>query len=151
MKRFILLFQLLILSLAASAQVNWISFEELAVEFSNEKKPILLFIHTDWCKICKMQEGTVFSNDEISILINEHFYALKLNAEESKAVEFFSRRYEGATSNHYHELAEFIGKSIYELNFPTLVILNEQLEVIYKIAGFVSKEELWKWMNDLID
>jgi len=151
MKHFILLFQLLILSLIASAQVNWISFEELTTKLAEEKKPILLFIHTDWCKICKMQEGSVFSNDEISTLINTHFYALKLNAEESKEIEFFGRIYEGATANHYHALAEYIGKSNNALNFPTLIILNDQLELVHKTKGFVSKEELWKWMNDLID
>ncbi|MDB9776055.1 thioredoxin family protein [Vicingaceae bacterium] len=132
----------LLFSLCAMSQVKWMDFNNLPIEFKASKKPLLLFIHTDWCKICKMQEGTVFADDSISKQLNEQFNTLKLNAEDVNDISFFGRTYQGATSNSYHEFAEYIGKEGNVLNFPTLLILNERLEIVYKKAGFVSKEEL---------
>tara|TARA_R110002049_G_scaffold258433_5_gene434186 strand:- start:1544 stop:1945 length:402 start_codon:yes stop_codon:yes gene_type:complete len=124
------------------SQVRWMDFNNLPIEFKASKKPLLVFIHTDWCKICKMQEGTVFADDSISKQLNNQFYLLKLNAEDENDISFFGRTYQGATSRSHHQLAEYIGKEGKAINFPTIVILNERLEIVYKKAGFVSKEEL---------
>ncbi|MBR9831588.1 thioredoxin family protein [bacterium] len=147
MKQLLLIFQFFLLSLAAFAQVDWINIKEVTTQLVMEKKPIVLFIHTDWCKICKMQEETVFSDEIVAKHINTQFYALNLNAEEKQSLTFLGRTYAGATANRYHELAEYLGKSNKEFYFPTLIILNEQLEVVYKKAGLVSKEEWAEWME----
>jgi thioredoxin-related protein len=140
---------LTLLSCTAFGQVEWIEFGKLPALFNSKKKPILIFVHTNWCKICKMQEGTVFSDDSIAMVVNTQFYALKLDAESTDSISFFGRNYKGGSVNKYHELAEYLAKADYTLSFPTLIVLNERLQIIYKKAGFVSKEELWELMSDL--
>lgn len=140
MKKLLLIFQLTVLSCTTYAQAEWTKFGELPNLFNQHKKAILLFIHTDWCKVCKMQESTVFNDDSLSKALNENFYLLKLNAEEKKDIEFFGRKYKGATANHFHELAEYLGKKDGQLIFPTTIILNEKFQLIYHNSAFVSKE-----------
>lgn len=143
MKHKLVLFVFLTLfSFYSMSQVKWIEFADLPTEFGNSKKPVLIFIHTNWCKICKMQEGTVFADDSIAKQLTEKFYLLKLNAEDENDISFFGRVYKGATFRNQHELAEYIGKGEKGLNFPTIVILNEKLELVYKNTGFVSKDEI---------
>ena len=91
--KYAVLFILVLMGTGVSAQLNWMSSESVQVEYQKQARPILIFIHTDWCKICKMQEKSVFANDSLSKVINEQFYAIRLNAEEQDEIPFFGRKY----------------------------------------------------------
>ena len=92
------------------AQVNWMSAQEIETAYAEEKRPILIFIYADWCKICKLQEATTFQEDSIGLLLNEEYYALKINGESGEAISFMGRNYEGGNSNQFHELAMYFGQ-----------------------------------------
>ena len=97
-----------------------------------------------------MQEAGLFSDDKLSTIINQEFYALKVDAEDKTDFFFFGRIYKGATSSQYHELATYIGSSNEEnLNFPTTIILSKEFELIYKKAALVNKEDFMKLVNNL--
>ena len=66
---------LFLFSFSLQAQdVNWVTFEELPKLTYKEAKPILIFIHTDWCKFCLMQEENTFSDSVVVKELNEHYY-----------------------------------------------------------------------------
>lgn len=129
-------------SLSVKAQMNWLTSEQMLTKFSNEKKNILVYFKTDWCKFCKMQEQTVFNDSSITRALDSAFYAIKINAELDKDFHFFGRTYKGASQNDYSEFAEMYAKSHNKISFPTIVIFNEHLELVYKKSAFMSKEEL---------
>ena len=64
-------------------KINWMSFEE-AVKL-NETKPKKIFIDvfTDWCGWCTKMDQTTFVDKDVVAYMNENFYAVKFNAEQT--------------------------------------------------------------------
>lgn len=146
---FVFTFSLLIWnsSIAQQTTINWLSFEELAVHFEKEQKPILVFLHTDWCKYCKMQENTSFSDSSIIQILNQNYYTVRLNAESKDPLQFFGRSYEFDIESGYHQLATYLGSLEGKLEFPTTLILNKRLEPNFKKAALIGISE----MTELLD
>lgn len=110
-----------------------------------QPKPIIIFIHTDWCKFCAMQENNTFSRPEVVKEINQNFYAVRLNAEETNDIIFLNKKYRykpSGTGSGHHELAEMLGIKNGKLSFPSIVILSESWQVIQRETGFLNAEEL---------
>ncbi len=131
-----------------NSSINWISWEEAVALNKIEKKKIFIDIYTEWCKWCSKMDETTFGNPEISQYMNEHFYAVKFDAEQKEPIVFKDKTYkyvsvEEANTHDiavegYHELAFEITKG--RLSYPTFVFLNEDLEVIQPIPGFKKAE-----------
>jgi len=143
--RFLIILLYLFVALDTSAQettISWLSFDELNIHFKEEQKPILIFIHADWCKFCKMQENNTFKDSLIIAKLNQGYYTIKLNAESKKTVRFFGREYSYDQEGGFHQLATYLGNSNGKLELPTTVLLNERLEPIYRKSALVSQEEM---------
>src|SRR5438105_148312 len=68
--------------------IHWMSFEK-AVELTQKKpKHIIIDIYTSWCGPCKMMSKNTFQNPVIAKFINEHYYAVKFDAESFDTVKF---------------------------------------------------------------
>jgi thioredoxin-related protein len=141
----VIVLSFLIQSASLAQQVKWVSFEELPAKMRTQARPILIFIHTDWCKYCALQENKTFTDTAISKILNEKYYALKLNAEETKSTTFLGKKYRykpnGANSGE-HELAAMLGKEKGTLNFPTTVFLSDTWQIIGRKSGLMDAENL---------
>ena len=129
--------------LSAQNQINWTSFDDINDSLRKEAKPVLIFIHTDWCKYCKMQENTTFKDVEVIQELNDTYYCIQLNAEVSDSIFFLGRTYY-KSPNSYHELAIFLGKDEGKLSFPTTVILDASLQLMNRIIGLAKRENFVK-------
>ncbi len=129
-------------SFAQKKAIDWLSFEELAEHFQKEQKPILIFLHTDWCKFCKMQENTTFKDPSIISSLNKDYYCLRFNAENKETVSFFGREYLFSSEDGYHELAIYLGSEEGKLELPTTIILNRNLETSFRKSALVGLEEM---------
>lgn len=123
------------------AQLNMHTFEE-AEKFSVENpKPFVIFIHTDWCKICKMMENTTFKNKEIINELNQNFYFISFNAEDKNEITFNKNKFKfkpKGNNSGIHELGESLSNQIY----PTITILNSDYTILTQIESFVNSETL---------
>lgn len=126
--------------------VQWTNFSDLPDSLHREVRPLLIFIHTDWCKYCALQDHNTFSQETVGKLVNERFYALRLNAESKAAIPFLNRTYRGV-NDHYHELATFLAASQGQVAFPTTIILSEKFQLEKKWTGFVSPDLLNTYLN----
>lgn len=132
-------------SYSFAQQVNWITFDELPQKMRDNPRPVLVFIHTDWCKFCAMQESNTFTNKEVVKALSENVYALRLNAEEKDDIVFLNRKYAykpTGTGSGYHELAELLGKEKGVLNFPTTLLLSDALEIVFRHPGLLKTDKL---------
>jgi thioredoxin-related protein len=120
--------------------VNWISFEE-AIE-RNEKKPrkFLIDVYTDWCGWCKKMDASTYKNPVIVDYINEHYYAIKFNAEGKDTIRmgeqvFVNENPGSRRSTHQLTLALLDRK----LTYPSTVFLDERGEKFHPpIAGYLD-------------
>lgn len=140
----LLLILLITLGLKTGAQgqsIQWTAFEHLGDSLRTERKPLLVFIQTSWCKFCKMQEHTTFADKDLTQELNRKFYLLRLDAESKADILFLGRTYP-FNPNGYHELAETLAKGNGEITFPTTLLFSENLQLLKRYSGYVGPEEL---------
>jgi uncharacterized protein YyaL (SSP411 family) len=142
----------MVLAFSSQAQsINWTKFEDLNDSLRKERKPVMIFIHTDWCKFCKMQDSNTFSDSLVTVLLNKNYYCLRLDAEERRDINFLNRKYSykpSGVETGYHELAEFLAKQDGNISFPSTVLLSKELQLIKKLSGFYRARELHKILAD---
>lgn len=121
--------------------INWLTWEEALERSKTEPRKIFVDIYTDWCGWCKKMDKNTFQQAYIAKYVNENFYAVKFNAEQETEIEFKDKVYKfvDQAPRGYHELAFAITQG--QLSYPTIVFLDEQLEVIQSIPGYRSPEE----------
>jgi len=122
-------------------QINWISWEEAAEQMEVTPKKIILDVYTSWCVWCKRMDESTFQNEQIAAYINEHFYPVRLDAEYREDIKFKGKNYKFIRSGRsgYHELAAELLNG--RLSFPTIVFMDDQLNVIQSIAGYKTSAQ----------
>src|SRR5690606_32626366 len=88
-------------------EIRWMSWEQAALANEQVKKKILVDVYTDWCSWCKVMDRETFSDTVIARYINEHFYAVKLNAEQKESITWNDQEFKWIPAGHngVHELA----------------------------------------------
>jgi len=148
MKYSIATFLFILLNLTISAQeIKWISFEEAVKQHKENPKPILVDVYTDWCGFCKKMDKYTYSNSVIINYINSNFYAVKLDGEGKKDITFndYTFKFKNEGRRGYHEFAAALldGK----LSYPTTVFLNEKLELLDRVPGYLDTNTMEKVIN----
>jgi thioredoxin-related protein len=126
------------------AQIRQVTFEQLDSLQKSEKRPVVVFLHTSWCKYCTAMKNTTFKNKEVQALLNQSFYFVSFDAEEKRAKVFrghsFKFRPAGPTTG-IHELAEQFHSVNGTSAYPGTFFLNADYEIIYQREGFIQKKE----------
>jgi thioredoxin-related protein len=122
--------------------INWYTFEDAIDANKEEKKFIFIDLYTDWCGWCKKMDQTTFSDTSVATYMNEHFYAVKMNAESKEGIAYKEVLYEYKTYGNkgYNELAySWLGG---QMSFPSFVILSKKEVKLGTIVGFKQPFEL---------
>ena len=142
----------MLLAQISFAQVKHVKFEQLDSLQNVEKRHVIVFLHTSWCKYCATMENTTFKKSGIQELLNQNFYFVSLDIEEKNAIHFrghiFKYKPTGATTG-VHELAEQLGYINGELAYPTTCILNADFEIVFQKGGFIQSKELLEILKKL--
>lgn len=129
------------------AQLKTYTFEE-AEKFSIENpKPFVIFIHTSWCKYCKMMQNSTFRNQEVIKQLNEKFYFIPFDAETKNDITFNNRIFKFTPKGNdsgIHELAEALGEKQGTIAYPTVTILNPNHSIELHLQSFLSAEDLFE-------
>lgn len=125
-------------------EINWMTWEQAAA--ANEKAPRKIFvdIYTVWCGWCKRMDATTFRDPAVARLMNEKFYAVKLNAEQKETIRWRDLDWvwvEGGR-NGVHKLAYELLDG--RLSFPSFVMLDEKFSIIATSPGFKDAAPLLK-------
>jgi len=127
------------------AQLKTLTFEEAERIALQNPKPIVVFIHTNWCNYCKMMENSTFKNKEVIHLLNEGFYFISFDAESKKPINFndqiFIHKPTGPNSG-IHELATALATIDNQLSYPTIVILDDEKRILFQKQSYLSAKEL---------
>lgn len=132
--------------------IHWLTFDQLKDSMAVKPKKIFVDIYTDWCGPCKLMDKKVFPKVDVVKLMNQNYYAVKLNSETADSLnfngkEYFLKPYKTAVIN---ELVVEIGLDAGHLSYPTIVILDENYESIYRYPGMLTLDlmldvlETWK-------
>ena len=135
----------------ATGQINWMSWEEAQAKNSKEPRKFIVDVYTQWCGWCKKMDKETFANPEIAKYVNKYYYAVKFDAETKTPITINDKVYEYVKSGNsgYHQLAAEImfGK----MSYPTIVFLDEKLNVLQPIPGYkdtISLERIMKYFAE---
>jgi len=138
---------------ALKAQIKTYKFEEIDSLYLTQKKPLVIFLYTEWCNICLAMENTTFQDEEIAELLNSEFYFVRLNAEEKKTIDFRDQSFNfnpNGTNIGIHELAYQLGNFNGEMIFPTITVLNTDNEIVLHENSFIKSSHLHQLLLRLI-
>jgi len=124
--------------------VKWLTFEEAVAKAKVEKRKIFIDVYTDWCGWCKVMDKNTFSEAQIAKILNEQFYPVKFDAEQTADVVFNGTTFKFVPSGNkgYHQLAAALLNN--QLSYPTVVFLDEEFRMIQPLPGYQKPEEFHK-------
>ena len=130
-----------------AGQVNWLTWEEAQARNKKEPRKFIVDVYTQWCGWCKKMDKETFDNPDISKYINKNFYPVKFDAETKTDINFSDKIYSfiKSGSSGYHQLASEI--TFGKLSYPTIVFIDERLNVVQPIPGFKDVMSLDKIMK----
>ncbi len=141
----LLLGSVFLLPNSSFSQINTYHFEQVDSLQKKQKRNIVVFIHTDWCKYCKAMQNTTFKNDKIIHILNSEFYFIELNAEEKRDITFGNHTFKykpTGTNTGSHELANQLAVIDNEVTYPALCFLNFNYEIIFQYNQFITAKDL---------
>jgi thioredoxin-related protein len=142
-----------------STAVQWTTFQELntlasSSKWSKQKRKVVVDLYTDWCGWCKRMDAATYANPEIAAYMNEHYYAIKFDAEQKDSVVFGGRTYKFIVTQQLkdqngnvvrekgtHELALALGSNNGRIGYPTTVFLDEDLNLLQALPGYLGPDQ----------
>ncbi len=134
-------------SLSAIAQeINWVTMDEALELQKKEPKKIFMDVYTNWCGPCKMLDKNTFHNKDVVAYVNEHYYAVKFNAEGNDEVTykdqtFGNPNYDATKANRRNSAHEF-SRYLKVRAYPTMVFFDEEGGFISPIQGYLKPQQL---------
>lgn len=117
-------------SLAGGIDFQDLSLEEGLKKAKKENKIVFIDVYATWCGPCKYLSKNVFVDDDLGEFMNENFVSLKLDGEKGDGLRLMN---------------EFSLDS-----YPTMLFLNSDMDLLQKIVGAVSAEQIEAVGNEVI-
>jgi len=132
--------------LTEGGPVKWYTFEQAIEKNKTEKRTIFIDVYTDWCGWCKVMDKNTFNEPQVARLLNEKFYPVKFNAEQTEDVVFNGTTFKFVPYGNKgsHQLAMALLNN--QMSFPTVVFLNENYTSAFPIPGYRKPEEFHKYL-----
>jgi thioredoxin-related protein len=121
-------------------KINWLTMDEVNVKMKSDPKPVIIDLYTDWCYWCKVMDKKTYTNSKVTSYINQHFYAVKLNAETKDDVKWDNKNYEYNSGDKINDFALYVTQG--QLAFPNTVIFPEMQNPPAAIPGFMEPKEI---------
>jgi len=119
-------------------EIKWLSYDEAAKLSTKKPRKIFIDVYTDWCGWCKRMDKTTMQDAKVIAYMNKKYYAVKLNAESGKKIE-----YKGKSMTE-QELASQV---FHATGFPTTVYLDESQNVLQPLSGYLEADVLTKILH----
>ncbi len=133
------------------AQITAVPIGELTDSVRLHPKPSLILISTDWCTYCHMQKAQLKKHKAFQSAAAFLYYS-ELDAESREEVTFNETTYSfnsTGVGTGSHELAHALGNINGRLAFPTWVLMDENLDILFQYPGVLNKELLEKLLEEL--
>ena len=121
-------------------KIKWLSLAELQTAYAKNPRPIIIDVYTSWCGWCKVMDKETYSNQKVADYINEHFYAVKFNAESKESVSLGEKKYDYNPAYSANDLAVYLLSG--RMGYPTTVLLSSLDAQPAPLSGYLKPSEL---------
>lgn len=117
-------------------QIQWKTLDEVEALMKTAPRKVYIDIYTEWCGWCKVMDRKTFTNPAVVDYMNEHYYAIHLDAETADSLVFKQKKYGRLEGSKTNELAaEFMNN---KLSYPTSVFFDEQFLNPQPVPGYLD-------------
>lgn len=125
---------------ATDTGINWITIEEAEKLTKENPKHVFVDVYTDWCGWCKKMDKSTFTDPEVVKYVNQHFYAVKLNAESDKKINV-----KGIDTT-----ARQLAASFRVTGYPTIVFIDKEFHRVTPVPGYKRAEEFKNILMEIV-
>lgn len=125
-------------------EIKWLSWQEVVELNKQNPKKVFVDVYTDWCGWCKRMDATTFKDPDVIAYMNEHFYAVRMDAEMKEQISFNDQEFKYVSSGQrgVHTLAYSLLEG--KMSYPSFVTLNEDFNRIAISPGYKKPDQLIK-------
>ena len=128
--------------------VQWLSFEQLSEALQKQPKKVFIDFYADWCSPCLKMQRDVFTNPEVIAVLNEHYYAVKMNVESTDTIHFGYQKFinkRAKKRNPIHEIPLLLASQKDKpFSLPALIFMDEQFKATARYFQSLNAEQLLK-------
>lgn len=128
---------------STSNKINWMSFEEAIKLNETTPKKIFIDVYTDWCGWCTKMDQTTFMDPSVVEYMNNNYYAVKFDAEQSEPIEFMGHTFVNQNPNGprkgTHQLAQALLQG--KMSYPSYVFMNEKNQILTIVPGYAEAKD----------
>ena len=135
------------------AQLKTYSFEEVEMRIKENPKPVVVFIHTSWCKYCQMMKNSTFKNEDVIAILNKDFYFVSFDAESKESIHFNNHTFRFKPSGQdvgIHELAVELATIEGKVVYPTITVLNSDYSILLQSSSYKDAKTLMSLLKDVL-
>jgi len=145
MRKIFIIAAVLISAVTTAQEIKWMSMNEALEAQKENPKKIFMDVYTTWCGPCKLLDKKTFANKDVANYINQHFYAVKFNAEGTEEVNYQDFTYtnpnykdgrKGRNSQHLFAHALKINA------YPSMVFFDEKGNSLPTVTGYKTPQQL---------
>lgn len=107
-------------------------------------RPILIYMKTSWCSVCKIQMHQMEKDSELKKLLNDNVHFIIFDAEKSTdKIEFLGKTYQYISNGNsgIHEFAMEFSRN-HKPIYPTLILIDSQAKILFYQQGLIINEDL---------
>jgi thioredoxin-related protein len=121
---------------------GWKTPTEVFNKKDKSDKKIMVLIHTDWCNSCKVMLRGTFTDSTALADVKQRFELVDFNPEITDTIHFKGQAFINPRTKQmpFHQLAMALCRN--SLTLPTLVIMDEQMNVLDAIPFYLTPELL---------
>jgi thioredoxin-related protein len=121
-------------------KLEWINMKELNVKIKSQSKPVIIDLYTNWCYWCKVMDKKTYNNSKVISYINDHFYAVKLDAESKDVVQWADKEYNFNDTYKVNDFTMYVTSG--QPGFPSTVIFTDEKSEPVSLQGFLEPKEI---------
>ncbi|MFY0688043.1 MAG: thioredoxin family protein [Cyclobacteriaceae bacterium] len=113
------------------------------------QRPVVVFLHTDWCKYCQAMKQTTWKNKEVLDAL-EDYYFISFDGESKDPVEFLGKTFKYRPTGKktgIHDIATQLGSIDGQVNYPTTVILSPNYEILFQHNAYLPAKDMLTFLR----
>lgn len=99
-----------------------------------QPRKVWVDVYTSWCGWCKVMDKKTFSNVQVAKYMNEHFYAIRLDAEQKDSISFMGKKFGFVPEQRANQFAVEIMQG--HMSYPTGVYMEANFQNPMGIPGY---------------